>query len=118
MDRLEMEADNLYSKAKKYEMAAKALAGLRERLTSNVKHLMQANELTQLRGMDETFTLSKGKPSVEITNLSLIPRTFLVVTVTEKPDKEKLYEKLSIGEPISGCELRPTTRLSRKINKT
>ncbi len=117
LDRLEMEADNLYSKAKKYEMAAKALSGLRERLTSNVKHNMIENKLKELRGTDEAFTLSTSKKTVIITDYQALPRAYNPETVSSQPDKEKIRQALERGEIVPGAMLQDSFVLRRKVNK-
>lgn len=118
LDRLEMEGDNLYSKAKKYEMAAKALTGLRERLTSRVKQNMIDNKLKDLRGTDEAFTLSEGKKTVIITNYSELPAAYNPQTITSQPDKEAIRQALERGESVPGATLQSSFVLRRKVNKS
>jgi hypothetical protein len=117
LDRLELEGDNLYSKAKKYEMAAKTLTGLRERLTSHVKAQMIEKGLEELRGKDESFSLGNGKKSVIVNDITKLPRGYICRTITERPDKEKIYNAIESGEAVPGCELQDTKTLRRKINK-
>ncbi len=118
LDRLEMEGDNLYSKAKKYEMAAKALTGLRERLTSRVKANMIENNLKELRGEDESFTISASKKTVIITNYSELPRAFNPETISAQPDKEAIRQALERGEVVPGAMLQDSFVLRRKVNKS
>lgn len=118
IDRLELEAQHFENKAKKFGRAADQLTSLKERLLSNVKHLMIQNELSEIKGEDESFKLSKSKNSVSITDLSKIPRAFVTTTITDKPDKEKLRSHLERGEIIPGCTLENSYSLRRKVNKT
>lgn len=117
LDRLEMEAENLYTKSEKYGTAAKVLINLKDRLLANVKSNMIENQLLELRGIDENFALSKGKQSVLVNNLSALPREFIVQTITERPDKEKIYNSVKSGEQVPGVELQETVVLKRRINK-
>ncbi len=117
IDRLEMEADNLYSKAKKYEMAANSLANLRQKLNENIKFQMIERGLHELKGADEIFTLTSGKKAVEITDLSKIPRSYIKQVISEQPDKEKIRVDLEAGVILNGANLRETKVLKRKVNK-
>ncbi len=117
LDRLELEGENLYNKSVRYKEAATALANLRDRLLANVKSNMIENELTEIKGIDEIFTITKGKPSVVITQLSELPREYIVQTVSERPDKDKIYQTLKSGEQVPGAGLQETNVLKRKINK-
>lgn len=117
IDRLEMEADNLYSKAQKYLMAQKALSGLRERLLANVKHNMITNNLDSLKGTDESFTLTEGKKTVIISDYSALPKSYNPETITSQPDKEKIRQAIERGEVVPGATLQSSFVLRRKINK-
>ncbi len=117
MDRLKLESENLYAKAEKFNRAAESLENLWKRLGEHVKFQMIENGLTELKGTDETFKLTQGKPAVEITDLSKLPRSFIVETISQRPDKEKIYEAASKGETVPGAELRETVRLTRKVTR-
>jgi Siphovirus Gp157 len=117
IDRLEMESENLTARAEKFGKAGATLWGLREKLLSNVKHLMIENELTELKGQYEAFTITPGKSSVEITDLSELPRNYICQTITERPDKEKIHDALKGGQTVPGSKLKETKVLRRKIIK-
>ncbi len=117
LDRLELETDHLYDKGQKFLMASKALGNLRQKLLDNVKNTMVNNQLRELNGNDETFSLNNGKKSVRINDLSKIPKSFITTTITEKPEKDKIREHMERGEIIPGCELEDSFTLKRRIKK-
>lgn len=117
MDRLEIEADNLHSKAQKYLMAQKSLSGLRDKLLANVKFQMINNGLNELKGTHESFTISRGKKSVVITDQAKLPSKYNPQTITTKPDKEAIREAIESGEVVPGSELTESYVLKRRVNK-
>ncbi len=115
IDRLEMEGDNLYSKGQKYLMASKALTGLKERLTNNVRNQMIANGLKELRGEHELFALAENKGKLEIKTGAEIPKEYYFEEISQKLDTPRLKSDVQAGATIAGVSIQPT--LSRKIIK-
>ncbi len=115
LDRIEMEADHLYSRGQKFLMASKSLTGLRERLLSRVRQQMIEHGLTELDGLDEKFKLAANKGKLMVSETAEIPKSFFVETISSELDKTKLKDAVQRGEIFSGVSIVPT--LTRQIKK-
>jgi hypothetical protein len=117
LERVEFEANRLGEKADEYYKACANLTALTKRLKDNVKYQMISQGLLELKGKEERFTLTRGKPSVVIENESMVPLTLMVTTVVQRPAKDKIKEILEAGDRVSGCKLEPTLILKRSLNR-
>jgi hypothetical protein len=117
IDRLRTTVDLLRIKEEKINRARAALENFADRLESNIKNAMMTMQVSKLDGEDVSFVLSKSKPSVVITNETLVPQEYKVTKTTEQIKKDKLREDLALGIKVDGCELKETFSLKRNIKK-
>ncbi len=117
LDRLELETDHLYDKGQKFLMASKALGNLRQKLLDNIKNTMVNNQLSELRGSDEVFTITKGKPKVVVGPDAKLPPELVETTIETRPRKDEIRARLERGDLFHGISLEPTVVLKRRINK-
>ena len=72
---------------------------------------MRAINKTSFKGKLFTFSISKSKPSVEISNLEGIPSEYIEVEEVKKVDKRKLLEALQNGKEIQGAAIKQNESL-------
>jgi len=67
--------------------------------------VMDATGLRKLELEDVTASVRNGTPSVEITDLDLVPEIYIETVVTRKADKRTLLAVMKDGAVIPGAEL-------------
>lgn len=117
IDRLNHEVEYFDAQARKLAKIALALDKLQTKLKENIKHQMIENGLLELKGHSEKFTLSRGKPTVKVTDMTQIPRKFIKQMVTESPLKEELRIAMESGELFNGATLEQNLVLRKSIIK-
>lgn len=70
-----------------------------------VKKYMIENGLAELEGTYVKYFLSKSNPKLVIEDEKLIPKDYLVDTITTTIRKDAIKDELKIGAEIPGCRL-------------
>lgn len=115
LEKLDIETEVFKSKADLFEKKAQTRKNLKESISTYIKQQMIAHEIKELKGNNNVFKLQNGKASVEVSDQSKIPRTFIKQIVSEQPDKIKLYEALKRGEIFEGASLKQTIILKKDV---
>ncbi len=97
------------------DAAAERIAAMSERLKrfkaraqtmrATAFAVMDATGLRKLELEDVTASVRNGTPSVEITDLDLVPEIYIETVVTRKPDKRTLLAAMKDGAVVPGVEL-------------
>ncbi len=113
---LAAEIDALKAHEKKIAARRKALESKEEWLRSYLKSNMQRCGITEIKAIDGTFKakLGKGRPSVVVTDESLIPDDSKFVRWTRSVDKTAIAAAIAAGEQVPGAhvEINPQLRLT------
>jgi hypothetical protein len=117
IERLSHEYEYFDAQARKMAKIAQSLDKLQTKLKENIKQQMIEHGLLELRGNNEKFTLSRGKPTVKITDLTQIPRKFIKQVVTESALKDELKAAMESGELFNGATLEQNLVLRKSIIK-
>ena len=109
------------------DAAAERIAAMSERLKrfkaraqtmrATAFAVMDATGLRKLELEDVTASVRNGTPSVEITDLDLVPEIYIETVVTRKADKRTLLAVMKDGAVVPGAELSnamPTIALRTK----
>lgn len=109
----EMEGDitSLKDEEARISSRRKALENRQQGLKLYLESYMRAIDKTSFKGKLFTFSISKNKPSVEISNLEGIPSEYIEVEEVKKVDKRKLLEALQNGEEIQGATIKQNESL-------
>ena len=103
------QADEIYKIANSFKSVV-------ERINDNVKFTMVENNLTELKGNDVRFLLSKGKPSIKIDEKEL-DEAYKHQVVSTEIDKKKVEDDLKLGVPVKGARLIENVALRSYANK-
>lgn len=114
MERLEKEAEYFKSKADQLSRIASGCKKTRERIKERLKEVMQANQLTELKGQDIRFKLINSQPALKIDE-SKLPIKWKIVSYI--PDKSRIKEELINGGEIEGACLEPSHQLRAYLNR-
>lgn len=111
----QFEADNASIKAEKERLDN--LAKSRQKTIDKLKErLLQSMNLYQLK--DITTPLTKisirNSTSTTITDESSIPKEYMIITETKKPDKKSIKEALQNGTVVAGAELTTNQNINIK----
>lgn len=109
----EMEGDITTLKDEEVRISSrrKALENRKQGLKLYLESYMRAISKTSFKGKLFTLSISKNKPSVEISNLEGIPSEYIEVEEVKKVDKRKLLEALQNGEEIQGAAIKQNESL-------
>lgn len=94
---------------KAIEAAAKgkrvAIENTQKRLKKYLKDCMVVADTKTIRGDLFTFSLTKGRASLEITNEGKLPCNLVEVVEVTKPKSAEIKEKILAGEVVPGAEV-------------
>lgn len=105
IERAEMQAEYLKAKADKLNAIRKGLDTLVDRLKENLKEAAQTMDVQALEGSEYKVSVSRTKPKVDVTDMSLLTDEYLERVVTFKVNKEKISEALKAGQQVHGARL-------------
>jgi len=117
IDRMEVEADFFYGRAKRFETVANSLVNIRKNLHERIKQTMIEGGLKELKGIEERFLLSKAKARLIVESPDRVPDKYKRTTVTTTVDNDKLRGDLEDNVEVEGCKLEPSYGLRKYVNK-
>lgn len=115
MDRFDALEKFYKERADFFSQIAKRCKGVRERLKDNLKREMRNLNMTEIKGNEMRFVLSKTKPALVLEDETLIPRDYIKQVYVESIDKDRLKEDLAFG-PIPGAHLEESYSLRPYAN--
>jgi hypothetical protein len=118
LDRLDIIEQHYREKANQFLLIAKSIMMASERCKDNLKSAMMTLDTNELLGNDYRFKLQNSKPAVQFNNEELIPDDYKRKVETIVIDKKRIYEDLTIGIPVAGCNLSHGKSLRKFINKS
>lgn len=83
----------------------KQVVGLRSRLKEYVKSNMEIADIKKLEFDTFEVTVAKNPPSVEITDVEVVPAQFIEVVTTNKIDKKEILKTMKSGYKVLGAKL-------------
>lgn len=104
MLRLKAEHTMISEEIKRLRLREKRISKGRERLADLLRQLMISTEHQRVVSPTITVSLGAGRPSVQITDIDLLPSWFTKTTI--EANKSKLFEVLKKGEHVRGAELK------------
>lgn len=116
IDRLEMGAEMLNTRAMEFSRAADALEGTVESMRGRIKEAMLALKLREVNGQSWRYKLSPSKPRLVLDQGFSNPDYLITETVT-KIDSVKLRKDLEAGKAVLGASFEDTFSLRPYINK-
>lgn len=116
-DSLDSASEALKARAKMMSGAAKVLGNMSEMLKDRLKYTMVELTTQELVGNDFKFKLSSSKPSLEILDEKLIPKSYYHTSTVSVLDKEVLKKDLENGVEIPGVRLNEGVTLRVLANK-
>jgi hypothetical protein len=97
------------------DAAAERIAAMRERearfknrgqtMRATAFAVMDAIGLRKLELEDVTASVRSGQPSVQVTEIDLVPDIYVETVTTKKADKRTLLAVMKTGAAVPGCEL-------------
>lgn len=92
----------------------KALENNADRLKDHLESMMRLIDKPKFKTTLNSFTISRGKPTVVIENEDLVPLEYKALEETIKIDKNAIYTALKNGENIDGVSLQENESLKIK----
>ena len=119
MDRLEGEAEYWKTKAAEMQKLSKSFANAHERIKDGVKHAMRTMGATEIKGDEQTFTLSDSRKKLVINEPSKVPGWYMREVVSREIVKGDIEDDLKKGLLVPGCTLEPvyTLRVKYSVKK-
>jgi len=117
--------DNVYQLTKSFEEQVEVLKAEEKKISQDrkklelylenakqfIKKYMVENGLAELDGTVIRYSISRGNPSLVISDEKLVPADYKESTVTETIRKDAIKDQLKMGDVIPGCELKESITL-------
>lgn len=115
LERLEHLEAYYKEKAQELSKIARQCAAAQDKLKDNLRSAMERMNVDEIQGDDVRFKLQNSKPSLEITDLNLIPKDYKFQVISEEIDKKKILEDLDHG-PVPGAKLKQSKYVKPYLN--
>lgn len=115
--RLKAQAEFFKLEYKRFYRASKALSNAYDKLTENIKFAMNLTGRTVVTGNTNQLKLGNRQSSI-IVDERLLPREFMVETITYTPNTEMIRKGLEGGATIPGAKLEPSFALLTQVKKS
>jgi len=116
LDHLDAEAIYWKAKASDMQKLARSFSNAHERLKDRVKFAMRKMGATEIKGDEQTFSLSDSRKKLVIFDQEKVPDSFLKETIVTEPDKYAIESSLKAGIEVPGCMLEPVYMLRVKYS--
>ena len=117
IDKLKYDIERFKEISQRYDLAARSLKKLDEKLKNNIKIYMQTQNINEVKGHEARFKLAKAKRKLIIDD-RILPDIYKNEITTITIDKNKIHEELNLGGTIDGVSEEENFSLRKYINKT
>ena len=87
------------------QVRKKTMANAKNRLKEYLKMNMEASGITKIESPLFNISLAKGRQSVFVEDLDIVPKEYVRETIEIAPDKKLIGSLLKKGEEVPGCYL-------------
>lgn len=101
---LEADVSAFKEEEKRIANKRKSLENRIAMLKANLYEAMKATEQSKIKGKLFTLNIQKNPPSLNVSDIGLLPKEFIINTPSA--DTKAIKDALKNGELIEGCELR------------
>lgn len=115
-DKLELSCEYFKKKENEIRDARKAYENFILRLKENLKFTMESMTVSELKGHDYRFKLSRAKAKVVITNEGAIPSDYVREKITYEVNKDAIKKAIDEGIVVPGASLEESVSLRSYVN--